>query len=91
MSKNNENKWCVYIVRCNDNTLYTGITNNLDRRIKEHNSSDLGAKYTRGRRPVKLLYSQNCEDKSDASKLEYKIKQLTRDEKLDLIKQKGQV
>jgi len=77
--------WQVYIVRCADDTLYTGITTDLDRRIEEHNGSDKGAKYTRGRGPVELVYSAQCEDKAEAAKEEYKIKQLTRVEKLDLI------
>ena len=77
--------WHVYILRCNDDTLYTGITTDLNRREEEHNSSKLGAKYTKLRRPVKLVYSESCDDKSSASKREYAIKQLTRKEKLELI------
>lgn len=77
--------WKVYIVKCADGTLYTGITTDLDRRISEHNDSDKGAKYTRGRGPVELMYSADFEDKSGASKEEYRIKQLSRDEKLELI------
>ena len=50
-------KWFVYILKCSDNTLYTGITTDIERRIKEHNSSNKGAKYTKTRRPVKLFYS----------------------------------
>ncbi len=78
--------WKVYIVKCADGTLYTGITTDLDRRISEHNDSDKGAKYTRGRSPVELMYSADFEDKSGASKEEYRIKQLSRDEKLELIR-----
>ncbi|MGD0856595.1 MAG: GIY-YIG nuclease family protein [Dehalococcoidia bacterium] len=73
--------WHVYIVECSDGTLYTGISNNIDKRIREHNSG-IGSKYTRGRRPVKLLARWNCADKSHASKMEYKIKRLTREAKL---------
>jgi len=76
----------VYIIQCSDQTLYTGITTNLDRRIKEHNSSKLGAKYTKIRRPVKLVYSKEFIDRSEASKEESKIKKLSRQEKLDLLK-----
>lgn len=76
--------WCVYILRCSDNTLYTGITNNLEKRIAAHNSGK-GAKYTKSRRPVKLVYSENCADRSAASKREYAIKQLRRAEKEKLI------
>lgn len=75
----------VYIVRCSDGTLYTGITTDLERRIDEHNSSPKGAKYTRNRRPVTLEYSERCSDKSSASKREYTIKRLTKIEKEELI------
>lgn len=73
--------WCVYIVRCFDGTLYTGITNNLQKRIDTHNKAK-GAKYTKTRLPVVLLKSFTCQNKSEALKLEYKIKKLTRQEKL---------
>lgn len=78
-------KWKVYILRCSDDTLYTGITTDLDRRVKEHNSSRLGAKYTKVRQPVELVYYERCDDRIDASKREYAIKQLSRKEKLELI------
>lgn len=76
----------VYIIQCNDQTLYTGITTDLDRRINEHNNSKLGAKYTKVRRPVNLVYSKEFIDRSEASKEESKIKKLSRQEKLDLLK-----
>lgn len=75
----------VYILKCNDNSLYTGYTVNLENRIKEHNKGK-ASKYTRGRLPVELVYKEKLKSKSDALKREYKIKQLTRDEKLKLIK-----
>ena len=75
----------VYILECSDNTLYTGITTDISRRVDEHNSSQKGAKYTKLRRPVKLVYSEESEDRSSASKREYAIKKLTRKEKLELI------
>lgn len=75
----------VYIVECYDKTLYTGIATDLQRRVEEHNSSDKGAKYTRNRRPVKLMYKEELEDRSSASKREYTIKKLTREKKLSLI------
>ena len=76
----------VYIVLCADNTLYAGITTELERRIKEHNESDKGAKYTRVRRPVTLVYSEKHPDRSAASKREYEIKKkMNRAEKLKLI------
>jgi len=78
--------WHLYILRCADNTLYTGITNDLERRIDEHNSSKLGAKYTRGRRPVTLIYSKKLKNRSEASKEEARIKKMSRSEKLMLQK-----
>lgn len=78
-------EYFVYILRCNDDTLYTGITTNLTRRIEEHNNSDKGAKYTRLRRPVTLVYSEAQENRSTASKREYEIKKLKREKKLSLI------
>lgn len=76
----------LYILKCADKTLYTGITVDLKRRIEEHNDSKLGAKYTRVRRPVKLVYSKKFRNRSSASKEESRIKKLSRDEKLGLIK-----
>jgi len=76
----------LYILKCADKTLYTGITTDLKRRIEEHNSSELGAKYTRGRRPVKLVFFKEFKNRSDASKEESKIKQMSRKEKLKLVK-----
>ncbi len=76
----------VYIVKCADETLYTGIAKELGRRIDEHNGSDKGAKYTRVRRPVTLVYSEEYTDRSSASKREYEIKKkMSRAEKLKLI------
>jgi len=75
----------LYILKCADKTLYTGITLDLARRIKEHNFSKLGAKYTRARRPVKLVYSKKFRSRSTASRAEAKLKNLTRAEKLKLI------
>jgi putative endonuclease len=75
--------WVVYLLLCSDNSIYTGITNNLEKRIVAHNNGT-GAKYTKGRGPVKLLKSFECPDKSSALKLEYKIKQLSHQEKLEL-------
>jgi len=79
--------WYVYIVECSDKTLYTGITNNLERRIEQHNEGK-GAKYTRGRGPITLVKSFTCSSKSSALKLEYKIKQLSKEEKLSYDPQK---
>jgi len=74
----------VYIIKCSDNTFYTGITTNLDRRIKEHNNSRLGAKYTKVRRPVQLVYSKQFINRSEASIEEARIKKLSRAEKINL-------
>ena len=68
--------------------MYTGIAKDLVRRVKEHNTSKLGAKYTRGRRPVKLVYSKKFRNRSLASKAEARIKQMTRTQKLKIIKLK---
>lgn len=75
----------TYILECNDGTLYTGWTNNLENRIKCHNSGK-GAKYTRARLPVRLVYFEEFSDKREAQSREYFIKSLTRDKKLRLIK-----
>jgi putative endonuclease len=81
----------VYIVRCADGTLYTGIATELARRLKEHNSGHLGAKYTRSRRPVVLAYKAPFADRAEASSEEYRIKQLPRAGKLALIKHSKKV
>ena len=78
--------YSVYILKCADKTLYTGITTDLTRRIKEHNSSTLGAKYTRARRPVKIVYSKKYKNRSMASVEESRIKKLTRQEKINFVK-----
>jgi putative endonuclease len=78
--------WHVYILKCADRTLYTGITTDLVRRVEEHNSSALGAKYVKARRPAKLVYSKMLPDRSQASKEEIRIKSLSRQKKLSLIK-----
>jgi putative endonuclease len=76
----------LYILECADGTLYTGIATDLERRLEEHNSSCRGAKYTRTRRPVKLVYSERYSDRSSASKREYHIKKkMCREEKIQLI------
>jgi len=76
----------VYILQCNDGTLYTGITSDLARRVREHNDSKLGAKYTKARRPVKVVYSAEFADRSAALIEEARIKKLGRTEKIILIK-----
>lgn len=81
-----QNMWFIYIVRCADGTLYTGTSTNLQRRMAEHNTNErTGAKYTRNRRPVVLVYSEKTNSRSQALKREAEIKQLKRIEKLKLI------
>ena len=75
----------VYILECSDKTLYTGTTNNIEKRIQEHNNTRTGAKYTRTRRPVKLVYVEACSTPSIALKREAEIKKLSRAQKLLLI------
>jgi len=75
----------VYILQCADNTLYTGYTNNIEKRLVSHNGGSAGAKYTRSRRPVLLVYSEPARTLSLARKREAVIKQLTRQEKMQLI------
>ena len=78
--------WFVYIVECADGTFYTGITNDLERRVGEHNAGT-GARYTRSRRPVVLRYSEPQPDRSHASAREHRIKALSRAGKQELIDQ----
>lgn len=76
----------LYIARCADGSLYTGITRDLAKRIHEHNHDNRrGSTYTRGRRPVELVYHETCLSRSEASSKEYKVKKMTRDEKEALI------
>ena len=77
----------VYILECKDGSLYTGITKDVPKRLDEHNTKDTGAKYTKIRRPVKLIYQENSENRSTAPKREYEIKNFTRVKKLQLIKE----
>lgn len=82
--------WQVYIARCADGTLYTGIARDVEKRITEHNADKgIGANYTRARRPVVLVYQEAAADRSSASKREYQIKQLSRAEKLALVLASG--
>ena len=76
--------WYIYILRCGDDTLYTGITDDVEKRFSAH-AAGKGAKYTRGRGPLTLVYTEEVEDKSAALKREHAIKKLPRTEKLKLI------
>lgn len=75
----------LYILKCADGTLYTGITTDLKRRVEEHNTTKLGAKYTAARRPVELIYSKKFKDRSTASREEARIKKLTHTDKLEFV------
>ena len=78
----------LYILKCADKTLYTGITTDLGRRVAEHNGGKIGARYTRGRRPVKLVFSKKFKSRSAAMKEECRIKKMTRKEKVEMIRPK---
>jgi putative endonuclease len=88
---NTAKTWNTYIVKCNDGTLYTGITTDLTRRLKEHNYDPVngktgrGAAYTRSRRPVKLVYSETQKDRRQASRREHEVKKMSREAKMQLI------
>jgi len=77
--------WYIYIVECCDGSFYTGITTDIDRRVLEHNFSFKAAKYTRSRRPVRLVYKESVSNRSEASKREYQIKKMKRKNKQTLI------
>lgn len=78
--------WYLYILRCADGSLYTGITTDLERRTHEHNQGKAGAKYTKARRPVELIYSEAVDSRSVAAKREAAIKKMSRQNKLALMK-----
>jgi len=78
--------YAVYMVQCNDGTFYTGIARDVTLRIVEHNESPKGAKYTKARRPVRLVYQEEVENRSAAQRREYEVKQLTREQKEVLVR-----
>ena len=82
LEENSTPQWCVYIVRCRDGSLYTGIAKSAEKRLNEHNSDNLlGAKYTRSRRPVTLVYQESLATRSEAAKRESAIKKLNKQQK----------
>ena len=81
-----EKNWFLYILRCRDGSLYTGITTDVQARLEAHRAGK-GAKYTRGRTPLELVYSENCGDHSAALRREIAVKSLSRTEKMELINQ----
>lgn len=78
-------RWFLYVAKCSDSTLYTGITTDIDRRIHEHNNTKKGAKYTSSRRPIYVVYIDTFSNRSTASKAECKFKKLSRKEKIKII------
>lgn len=76
--------WYVYMLKCSDDSLYTGVTTDISRRVDEHNNSPLGAKYTKPRRPVILVYQEICENRTMATKREAEIKKMARKDKMEL-------
>lgn len=82
-----DKQWKVYILRCGDGTLYTGVTTDVGARLETHRSGK-GAKYTKSRLPLELVYTEDCADKTTAFRREWQIKHLTREEKLKLIEEK---
>ena len=77
--------WHLYVLLCSDGSYYTGITTDIKRRLEEHNTSAKGAKYTKARRPVKVIYTEIFSNRSSAQKAEYRFKQLTRKQKEKVI------
>lgn len=84
-----EPAWYLYILRCGDGSLYTGITTDVEKRLEVHRSGK-GAKYTRGRGPLELVYREFCGTHSDALKRELRVKAMTREEKLLLVRMENQ-
>ena len=79
-----ESTWYLYILKCKDGTFYTGITTDVEKRLEMHRSGK-GAKYTRGRGPLELVYSETCENHSQALKRECEVKKLPKEQKMQLI------
>jgi len=84
-SQNKPHDWYVYVIRASDNSLYAGVTTDVQRRFNEHCGTDKGAKFFRGRQPLEVVYTESHPDRSSAQRREAVIKKLTRDQKLDLI------
>jgi predicted GIY-YIG superfamily endonuclease len=86
--KQKASAWLLYALKCRDGTLYTGITTDLARRVRQHNDGT-ASRYTRSRLPVKLIFSEPCRGRSQALKREYAMKQLSRKEKIAYIRDNG--
>ncbi|MDA8422487.1 MAG: GIY-YIG nuclease family protein [Nitrospiraceae bacterium] len=87
-TKSSSNRWLLYILKCRDNTFYTGITNDVERRLGMHNDG-IASRYTRSRLPVILIYQERCRNKSSALKKECRVKSLSRKEKEQYIHKKS--
>lgn len=85
-----ESKWYLYVLECSDGTYYTGISNDIPRRVAMHNAGT-ASRYTRARRPVKIIHRKRCRSRSDALKKEYALKQLTREEKEGYLEKHGKI
>jgi putative endonuclease len=85
------NQWFLYVLECIDGTLYTGITTDPKRRLHEHNFTKKGAKYTRGRRPSKMIYCREFSSRSHAARLEYRFRKLSKDKKERVIQGKADI
>ena len=84
ISENADVSWCVYVLKCSNNYLYIGMTNNLEKRLKEH-ANGTGSKFVRSWRPFELTRIISCKDRKEATSLEYKLKKLKRDRKLEVL------
>jgi len=84
MEKSNSDTWCVYVLKCRNNYLYIGSTNNLKRRLREHERG-VGSKFVRDRRPFELLRVISCKSRKEARRLEFRLKKLKRDRKVEVL------
>ncbi len=83
--------WSIYLLRCGDGSLYTGIATDVSRRVAEHREGERGAKYLRGRGPLELVYQQEIGDRGLAAKIEHRVKQLPKEHKEDLDRLPGRI
>jgi putative endonuclease len=84
MDKSKNEKWCVYVLKCRGNFIYIGLTNNIDRRLKEHEKGT-GSKFVRSRRPFELVKTISCKSAGEARRLEYSLKRLKRSRKIEAL------
>jgi len=91
VSEPDKRQWSVYVLRCADNSLYTGISTDVHRRLRQHDGGIGGAKYLQGRRPLRLVFEHRVGDRGAASRVEYRLKQLNKNEKERLLKNPDQL